>query len=102
MAWALPQMAHFLRVEVVIGHLLEDWVLGRLLLEHLEPSLLECRQVLVAPALDLHLVLVAHRTLPRNRPLIVGIQVGNLKQGMYVAAETIASGATRRALNRLI
>ena len=34
--------------------------------------------------------------------LIVGGQVGNLKQGVHVAAEAIASGAARRALDHLI
>src|SRR5262245_29140088 len=36
-------------VEVVVGHFLEGRVLGRLVLDHLEPRLLEGGQVLVAP-----------------------------------------------------
>ena len=47
-------------VEVVVGDLLEGRVLCRLFLEHVEPRLLEGGQVLVTPALDLNLVLVAH------------------------------------------
>src|SRR5262245_15635125 len=47
-------------VEVVVGDLLECRVLCRLCLEYVEPRLLEGGQVLVTPALDLNLVLVAH------------------------------------------
>src|SRR5262245_54430222 len=47
-------------VEIMVGDLLEQRVLRRFLLDHLEPRLLEGGEVLVAPALDLHLVLVAH------------------------------------------
>src|SRR5262249_23584809 len=46
--------------EVVVGDFFEGLVLGRLVSEHLEPRLLEGGEVLVAPALDLHFVLVAH------------------------------------------
>src|SRR4029434_4863436 len=47
-------------VEVVVGDLLEGRVFGSLVPNHLEPRLLEGGQVLVAPALDLHLVHLAH------------------------------------------
>src|SRR5262245_48465620 len=46
--------------DVVVGDLLEGRILGRLVLDHFEPGLLEGGERLVVPALDLHLVLVAH------------------------------------------
>ena len=45
-------------VEIVVGDLLEQRILGRLLGQHFQPGLLERRQVLVAPALDLDAVLL--------------------------------------------
>src|ERR687892_1354136 len=45
-----PGLVHLAERQVAVGHLLEQRVLGRLLLEDLEPGFLERGQLLVGPA----------------------------------------------------